>query len=92
MTLSGHQGTTIDMADALVGTDDYSRTFATLRGKLIGSNGERYVAFVRGLKPRYAIVYRDIAGLRLHGKLNRHEIGIPLAVARPVSAPIKGFI
>jgi len=49
------------MADALVGTDDYSRTFATLRGKLIGGNGECYVAFVRGLKPRCAIVYRDIA-------------------------------
>lgn len=61
MTLSGHQETTIDLVAAPAGTDDYSRTFATLRGKLIGSNGERYVAFVRGLKPRYAIVYRDIA-------------------------------
>ena len=47
--------------DALVGSEDYSRSFATLRGKLIGSNGERYVAFVRDLKPSYAIVYRDIA-------------------------------
>jgi hypothetical protein len=47
--------------DALVATDDYSRTFATLRGKLISDNGERYVDFVRGLKSRYAIVYRDIA-------------------------------
>jgi fatty acid desaturase len=61
MTLSHHQRTTIEMADAFVATDDYSRTFSTLRGKLTGSNGERYVAFVRDLKPRYAILYRDIA-------------------------------
>jgi hypothetical protein len=32
------------------------------------------------------------AGLRLHGKLSRHDAGIPLAAARPVSAPIKAFI
>src|SRR5262245_11989071 len=49
------------MDDAWVVTDDYSRTFSTLRTKLIGSNGERYVIFVRGLKPRYSIFYRDIA-------------------------------
>jgi len=61
MTLTGHQETTIDLVAAPAATDDYSRTFSTLRGKLIGSNGERYVAFVRDLKPRYAIVYRDIA-------------------------------
>jgi fatty acid desaturase len=61
MTLLDHQGTTTDLVAAPAGADDYSRTFATLRGKLIGRNGERYVAFVRDLKPRYAIVYRDIA-------------------------------
>ncbi|HLN36159.1 MAG TPA: fatty acid desaturase [Xanthobacteraceae bacterium] len=61
MSLSGQQGTTIDLVAAPAGSDDYSRTFATLRGKLIGRNGERYVAFVRDLQPRYAIVYRDIA-------------------------------
>jgi fatty acid desaturase len=60
MTLLDHQGTTTDLVAAPAGADDYSRTFAALRGKLIGHNGERYVAFVRGLKPRYAIVYRDI--------------------------------
>jgi fatty acid desaturase len=61
MSLTGHQETTIDLVAVPAATDDYSRTFSTLRGKLIGSNGERYVAFVRDLKPRYAIVYRDIA-------------------------------
>jgi fatty acid desaturase len=61
MTLLGHQGTIHDLVVAPTGDDDYSRTFATLRGKLIGRNGERYVAFVREMKPRYAIVYRDIA-------------------------------
>jgi fatty acid desaturase len=61
MTLLDHQGTTIDLVAAPARVDDYSRTFATLRGKLIGRNGERYDAFVRELKPRYAIVYRHIA-------------------------------
>jgi fatty acid desaturase len=61
MTLLGHQGTTHDLVAAPAGADDYSRTFTTLRGKLIGRNGERYVVFVRELKPRFAIVYRDIA-------------------------------
>src|ERR1700683_4036096 len=61
MTLTGHQETTIDLVAVPAATDDYSRTFSTLRGKLIGVNGQRYVVFVRDLKPRYAIVYRDIA-------------------------------
>src|SRR6202795_5230912 len=61
MTLLDHQGTTIDLVAAPAGADNYARTFATLRGKLIGRNGERYVAFVRDLKPSYAVVYRDIA-------------------------------
>jgi fatty acid desaturase len=61
MTPSSHQGTAFDLVAAAADSDDYSRTFAALRGKLIGRNGERYVVFVRELKPRYAIVYRDIA-------------------------------
>lgn len=49
------------MLDVQVVTDDYSRTFSMLRAKLVGSNGERYVVFVRGLVPKYWIVYRDIS-------------------------------
>lgn len=57
---AGAGETKIDSADAPVGTDDYSRTFATLRSRLVGRNGERYVVFVRELKPNYRIAYRDI--------------------------------
>jgi fatty acid desaturase len=49
------------MLDVHAITDDYSRDFARLRTRLIGRDGERYVLFVRGLKPKYRIVYRDIA-------------------------------
>jgi fatty acid desaturase len=34
---------------------------SSLRGKLVGHGGQRYVAFVRSLQPRYWVVYRDIA-------------------------------
>jgi len=59
--MSVFSSTKMDMADAAIGTDDYSRAFAALRGKLISNNGERYAGFVRDLKPRYTTVYRDIA-------------------------------
>jgi fatty acid desaturase len=42
-------------------TDDYSVTFGAYRPKLVGKSGERYVVFVRNLRPKYWIVYRDIA-------------------------------
>jgi fatty acid desaturase len=42
-------------------TDDYSVMFAACRAKLVGKNGDRYVIFVRNLRPKYWIVYRDIA-------------------------------
>jgi fatty acid desaturase len=47
-------------ADAPV-RDDYSGNFAVVRTKLIGAGGTRYIEFVRGLKPNYRVVYRDIA-------------------------------
>jgi fatty acid desaturase len=47
--------------DSRLVLDDYSRTFSALRGRLVGRDGERYVAFVRGLKPSYWLIYRDIA-------------------------------
>jgi fatty acid desaturase len=48
------------MLDSRTVLDDYSGTFGGLRTKLVGSNGERYIVFVRRLKPRYGIVYRDM--------------------------------
>ena len=42
-------------------TDDYSATFAANRTKLVGKSAERYVTFVRSLRPKYWIVYRDVA-------------------------------
>ncbi|BAT60492.1 fatty acid desaturase [Variibacter gotjawalensis] len=42
-------------------SDDYSQNFAAFRTKLVGTSGERYVVFVRRLKPRFWVVYRDIA-------------------------------
>ena len=50
-----------DKLDAQGVADDYSRTFQLLRARLVGGNGKRFVLFVRDLKPRYWIVYRDIA-------------------------------
>ena len=50
-----------ECAEAPGADEDYSRTFSAQRSRLTGSNGEPYVAFVRNLKPRYSIVYRDIA-------------------------------
>src|SRR5262249_51809921 len=41
-------------------TDDCSRTFSTLRPKLVGRGGLRHVDFLRSLRPRYLIVYRDL--------------------------------
>ena len=97
MTLLNRQGTTIDLVAAPAGADDYSRTFATLRGKLIGRNGERYVAFVRELRPRYAIVYRDIAAgyILLAASFGLTVIapawGVPKLIAALLGACLVGY-
>lgn len=85
------------MADARVGADDYSRTFSTLRGRLIGNTGERYVVFVRDLKPRYAIVYRDIAvgyvllAVSFGLTVIAPAWGIPKLIAAPLGACLVGY-
>src|SRR6202023_3796859 len=97
MTLLGHQGTTHDLVATPAGADDYSRTFATLRGKLIGRNGERYVAFVRELKPRFRIVYRDIAVgyVFLAGSFGLTVVapawGVPKLIAALLGACLVGY-
>jgi fatty acid desaturase len=42
-------------------TGDHSNTFHRLRNTLTNSSGERYVDFMRQLKPDFAVVRRDIA-------------------------------
>jgi fatty acid desaturase len=85
---AGIRETKTDTADAPVGTDDYSRTFSALRSTLIGGNGERYVVFVRDLKPRYRIVYRDIAVgyALLAASFGLTVIAPAWGVAKPVAA------
>ena len=49
------------MLDKPIVLDDHSGAFAAIRARLTDSENRPYVPFVRSLKPRYAVVYRDIA-------------------------------
>lgn len=78
-------------------TDDFSNSFHKFRGDLADSKGRRYVDFVRGLKPNFAAVYRDIAmgyamvaaSAALAAWLP--SLGVPVLVAGLVGAVLIGF-
>ncbi len=41
--------------------DDHSRSFHKVRGQLVGRDGRNYMDFLKGLKPDYRKVWRDLA-------------------------------
>jgi fatty acid desaturase len=77
--------------------DDYSRTFSVYRTRLVGPNGQRYADFVRELRPRYWIVYRDIAAGYLFLVLScgltaaAPHWGVPPLVAAILGAVLIGY-
>lgn len=42
-------------------SDDYSAAFHKVRSQLVDQHGREYVEFVRGMRPQFSVVYRDIA-------------------------------
>jgi fatty acid desaturase len=49
------------IADSASVHDDYSAAFHKIRSRLVDDQGRNYVEFVRGIRPDYSRVYRDIA-------------------------------
>ena len=78
-------------------TDDFSNSFHKFRGDLTDSRGRRYVDFVRGLKPNFGQVYRDIAFgyAMLAGSavlaIWLPSLGVPVLVAGLLGAVLIGF-
>jgi fatty acid desaturase len=81
------------MLDLLPVADDYSRTFSALRAKLVGSGGAQYADFLRSLRPRYFIVYRDLGiGYLLLGLSYALTAVAPAWVVPPLAASIVGAV
>jgi fatty acid desaturase len=58
-----HRNPALDLSpDPATSREDYSGTFAQIRGRLTNSHGVRYVDYVRQLPPVYWHVYVEIAG------------------------------
>ena len=77
--------------------DDYSRDLSVLRPKLTSPSGERYVLFVRKLKPKYWMVYRDITAgyaalaLSLALAIGAPSWGVPKFAAAGIGAVLIGY-
>jgi fatty acid desaturase len=79
------------MLDPVPVTDDHSRTFSALRAKLVGTGGVQYVDFLRSLRPRYGIVYRDLGiGYLLLGLSYALTVMAPAWGATPLAASVAG--